>query len=95
MIITVTGADGPKSSIRLVVHEDCALTRYQYQRLIDCVDGAWGEYEVEGINLHLWDRILFITDTEHYGAECAISMHKKRIYKRQLYAAKNEVLNIA
>ena len=82
MIITITGADGPKSSIRLVVHEDCALTPYQYQRLRNCVDGAWGEYQVDGINLHLWDRILFITDVEQYGDESAILMHEKRQLKR-------------
>lgn len=81
-IVTVTGADGPESSIRLVVHEDCALTSYQYRRLIDCVDGAWGEYQVEGINLHLWDRILFITDVERYGDELAVLMHDKRQLKR-------------
>lgn len=92
MIITVTG---PQKSVRLVVHEDCALSRYQYRRLRQCTDCVWGSHDVIGINRHLWDRILFETEVEFFGERWAIIFHNKRHAKWKLYSAKNEILNRA
>lgn len=87
MIITVTG---PKKSVRLVVHEDCALSRYQYRRFRQCTDCVWGSHNVIGINRHLWDRILLETEIELFGERWAIIFHNKRHN-----IAKNQILNRA
>lgn len=75
MIIKIIGAE---SSIRLVVHEDCALSRLQYKKLVDCVNPYSENYEITGINRYLWARILFFTNVEFFGENWAIAMHKKR-----------------
>lgn len=75
MIATISG---PRKTIRLVVHEDCALSRYQYMRFRDCIHKPWDDYEVTGINRHLWDRIIFITEDELHGEQWALVLHSKR-----------------
>jgi hypothetical protein len=87
MIITVTG---PKKSVRLIVHEYCALSRYQYQRLRQCTDCVWGSHDVIGINRHLWDRILLETEIELFGERWAIIFNNKRNT-----IVKNQILNRA
>jgi hypothetical protein len=87
MIITITG---PKKSVRLVVHEDCALSRYQYRRLRQCTDCVWGSHDVIGINRHLWDRILLETEIELFGERWAIIFNNKRNT-----IVKNQILNRA
>jgi hypothetical protein len=74
MIITITGAE---STIRLVVAEDCALSRLQYKKLVNCVNPYLDSYEITGINRYLWARILFFTNVEFFGENWAIAMHKK------------------
>lgn len=88
MIISITGAE---STIRLVVAEDCALSRLQYKKLVNCVNPYLDNYEVTGINRYLWARILFITNVEFFGENWAIAMHKKLHAKWTLYSAKNEL----
>lgn len=80
MIIKIIGAE---SSIRLVVCEDCALSRLQYKKLVNCVNPYSDNYLITGINRHLWDRILFATNVEFFGENWAIAMHKKREQKTQ------------
>lgn len=75
MIVTITG---PRKTIRLVVHEDCVLSRYQYMRFRDCIHKAWDDYEIMGINRYLWDRILLITEVELHGEAWALVLHNKR-----------------
>lgn len=90
MIITITGAE---STIRLVVAEDCALSRLQYKKLVNCVNPFLDSYEITGIDLYLWAQILFITNVEFFGENWATAMHKKLHAKWTLYSAKNELLH--
>lgn len=77
-IVKISGAE---STIRLVVAEDCALSRLQYKKLINCVNPYSDNYQITGINQYLWARILFLTNVEFFGENWAIAMHKKRYDK--------------
>lgn len=85
-LITISGGFHKAAPIKLRIKgDDESLSAGQYKRLTKHLCGVhgclcnWMVHKTEGINGHLWDRIVFNTEVCVSGAANAIALYDERV----------------